>query len=132
AFASRSYAGKKLSDLSFFEEVSTKEGPAFVLYGFAPYAPTVDLLSLAIEIAVILKADTYFPTGIQIATRLPPVWLRSAGESAVNEALQGTRACVSLTGFLRSSAHPKEQGHSVLVFLVQLADAERARALVSI
>jgi hypothetical protein len=127
--AQQSLAGKKLSDLSFLEEVSTKYGPAFVSCGGDAYSPTVDLVSIAVEITELLEADKYGPTGIQIATTLPPVWLRSAGEAAVRSAVEGAPAGASVSGFLRAEFRPREEGHSVLVFLVQCADEARALKL---
>ena len=127
--ARQSLAGRKLSDLSFLEEVSTKYGPSFVSYGFDAYTPTVDLVSIAVEIAELLEADKYGAIGIQIATTLPPIWLRSAGEAAVQSALDGAPAGASVSGFLRSEIRPKEEGHSVLVFLVECADEARASKL---
>lgn len=127
--ARRSFAGKKLSDLSFLEEISTKYGPSFVSCGFRPYAPTVDLVAIAVEIAELLEADKYGAIGIQIATTLPPVWLRSAGEAAVQSALDGAPAGASVSGFLRSEFRPIEEGHSVIVFLVECANEARASKL---
>lgn len=127
--ARQSLAGKKLSDLSFLEEVSTKYGPGFVSHGGDAYSPTVDLVAIAVEIAEMLEADKYGPVGIQIAMTLPPVWLRSAGEAAVRSALEGAPAGASVSGFLRSEFRPQEEGHSVLVFLVECADGARASKL---
>lgn len=127
--ARQSFAGRRLSDLSFLEEVSTKYGPSFVSHGFDTYSPTVDLVSIAVEIAELLEADNYGAIGIQIATTLPPVWLRSAGEAAVQSALDDAPAGVSVSGFLRSELRHKEEGHSVLVFLVECADETRASQL---
>ena len=129
--AQQSLAGKKLSDLTFLEEVSTKYGPGFVSHGFEAYAPTVDMVSMAVEIAELFEADKYGPMGIQIATTLPPVWLRSAGEAAVRSALEGAPAGASVSGFLRSEFRPQEEGHSVLVFLVECVDETRASKLES-
>jgi hypothetical protein len=55
--------------------------------------------------------------------------LRSAGEAAVQSALDGAPAGASVSGFLRSKFRPKEEGHSVLVFLVECADEARASRL---
>jgi hypothetical protein len=129
--ARQSFAGRKLSDLSFLEEVSTKYGPSFVSYGFDTYSPTVDLVSIAVEIAEFLQADKYGAIGIQIATTLPPVWLRPAGEAAVQSALADAPAGASVRGFLRSEFRPQEEGQSVLVFLVECADEARASQLES-
>lgn len=128
-YAQQPVAGKKLSDLSFLEEVSTKYGPSFVSCGFATYSPTVDLVSIAVEIAELLEADTYGAVAIEIATTLPLVWLRSAGEGAVQAALEGAVAGASVSGFLRSESHSKEEGHSLLVFLVECADDAHAASL---
>ena len=127
--ARQSLAGKKLSDLSFLEEVSTKYGPGFVSCGGEAYSPTVDLVSIAVEIAELLESDKYGPVGIQVATTLPPVWLRSAGEAAVQSALDDAPAGASVSGFLRSEFRPREEDHSVLVFLVECADEARASRL---
>jgi hypothetical protein len=127
--ARQSFVGKKLGDLSFMEEVSTKYGPSFVSHGFETYSPTVDLVAIAVEIAELLEADKYRAIGIQIATTLPPIWLRSAGEAAVQSALDGTPAGLSVSGFLRSEFGREEEGHSVLVFLVECADEARASKL---
>lgn len=127
--ARRSFREKKLSDLSYLEEVSTKYGPAFVTSGIDSYSPTVDLVSVAVEIAELIEADRYRGVGIQVRTILPSVWLRSAGETAVRAALEGAVAGASVSGLLRLESHPVEEGHSLLVFLVECADRIRASAL---
>jgi len=127
--ARQSFAGRKLSDLSFLEEVSTKYGPAFVTNGFESYSPTVDLVSIAVEMGELIEADKYSSVGIQVGTTLPSVWLRSAGEAAVQAALQGSVAGASVSGFLRPEIRPKDEGHSLLIFLVECADDARASTL---
>lgn len=76
-----------------------------------------------------LQADKYGAIGIQIATTLPPVWLRPAGEAAVPFALADAPAGASVRGLLRSEFRPQEEGHSVLVLLVECVDEARASKL---
>lgn len=129
--ARQSFVGKKLGDLSYLAEVSTKYGPSFVSYGFQTYSPTADLVSVAVEIAELLEADKYEGIGLQIATTLPPIWLRPATEATVQSALDDAPAGASVSGFLRSEFRPREEGHSVIVFLVECADETRASKLAS-
>jgi len=65
----------------------------------------------------------------QIGTTLPPVWFRGAGQVAFQSALEGALAGASVSGFLRSESGQKEQGHSLLVFLVECADLTHASML---
>lgn len=127
--ARQSFAERRLSDLSFLEEVSTKYGPAYVSHGFESYSPTLDLVSTAVEISELIEADKYGSVGFQIGTTLPYVWLRSAGEAAVRSALDGAVAGALVSGFLRSDVRPRQEGHSLLVFLVECADEAHASTL---
>jgi len=128
-FARRRLNEQELCEFSGLREVTTRYGVGFVGYGFRPYEPTVDLLAALIEIDTLISADGYRPGGMQIGTELPPVWLRAAGEATVAKALQGARGAASLHAFIRPEAHPADDSHSILLFLVELRDAERARLL---
>lgn len=128
-FSQRRLDERELCDISGQREVTTRYGVGFVDYGFRPYAPTVDLLAALIEIAGLIGADRYRSGAMQIGTELPPVWLRAAGEATVAKALQGARGAASLHAFIRPEAHPADDSHSILLFLVELPDAERVRLL---
>ena len=128
-FAQRRLDEQALCDITGLREVTTPYGIAFVGYGFCPYAPTADLLAALIEIAALLAADRYRPSGMQIATELPPVWLRAAGEATVAKAVRGARGTASLHASIRPELHPADDSHAILLFLVELPDAERARML---
>jgi hypothetical protein len=49
----------------------------------------------------------------------------------VRDTLKGAPAGVSVSGVLRSEFRPREEGHGVLVFLVECADEARAAKLAS-
>ena len=128
-FAKRRLGEKELRDMTGWQEVTTRYGVGFVGYGFRPYEPTVDLLAALIDIAALFAADRYRPGGMQVGTELPPVWLRAAGEATVAKALRGVRGAASFSAFIRPELHPADDSQSILVFLVELPDTERARML---
>jgi hypothetical protein len=128
-FANRSFDEQQLCEISGLKEIDSKHGLGFVQYGFRPYSPTIDLSSVMIEIAGLLQADQYRPGGIQIATDLPPIWLRGVGETAVEDALRGVLGGASVSGFLRPEFHPTYESQWILVFVVELPNADQAQVL---
>ena len=130
-YAQKSFVGKKLSELSYLEEVTTKYGQCFLSTSFDKCEPTVDLVSVAVEIAEMLEADKYPSVGMQIATTLPSVWLRSVGETEVRAALEDAVAGVSVSAFPAPGARDAEDGHSLLIFLTECGDEARASKLAS-
>jgi hypothetical protein len=128
-FANRRFDEKELRDISGSQEIHSKYGPGFVQYGYCQYSPSVDLASVMIDLAELLQADQYRAAGIQIATDLPPIWLRGAGESAVKKALRGVLGGASVSGFLRPEIHPTHEAQHVLMFVVELPDANHAKDL---
>jgi hypothetical protein len=131
-WARRSLSEKDLRDRSLLWEINSKYGPGFVGTGFRPYSPTIDLVSVAIEIAELLAADQYRVAGLHIAEELPAFWLRSAGEKNVERALRGVLGGVNVSGSLRPGAHPTGESQSVLAWVIELPDAARAQALESL
>src|SRR5262249_51982116 len=118
-FANRRFGAKELRRICGLEEIHSKYGPGLVQYGYCHNAPSVDLVSVMIDLAELLQADQYRVAGIQIATSLPPVWLRGAGEPAVKKALQGVRGGASVSAILRPEIHPTYEAQHVLMFVVE-------------
>jgi hypothetical protein len=112
-----------------YEEVETEDGVGLVACDFASYDPTSDLLALARDVATMLEADQY-RARITLATKLPPVWLRSANDDgAVAQALGDARAAVVIHGDLRPAADPSYARQALWVWVVELSDEGTASRL---
>lgn len=127
AFAARAPRDKHLRDAFGYAEVSTESGPGFVRWGFREYRPSYDLIDVMTGIGQVLQSDSYRPDEIEIATRFPTVWLRSASDRSDAPGLEGVRAVASIFGRLRPSVHAEAHSQQLTVFLLEMARAEQAR-----
>ena len=108
--------------------VQTKKGPALVHRGVAPYAPTLPLDAIAVEIGGLIHLDKYCPR-ISLATKLPPVWLRSVDDDALAEVLRTLRAGVNIDGTLRPNESADAKYQHFVIFLVETTKHEDADTL---
>lgn len=128
-FAARPAAEKDLRQTWMLEEVQTTAGPGFVRRGIDAYEPTADLLGAALQIAELVASDAYQSSDPEVASMLPPVWLRSGDARAVQRALDAARAGVSLSPWMRPGVHPRHEEQNLLIFLVETANEQDAQAL---
>jgi len=101
--------------------VQTKEGPSVIHRGIKPYAPTIRLDSVAVEIAELIHLDKYLPQ-ISLAIDLPRIWLQSVDDRALFDVLQRVRAGVTIEGTLRPDVSPDPRHQAFVIFLVEAAN----------
>jgi hypothetical protein len=111
-----------------FDEVQTAQGVGFIAWGFQKFQPTVDLKSVAMEIAEVIARDKY-RSGVEIATEMPPFWLSGKDDSTLSRVLTGVQGGATVSGSLRPGEFPQHEHQMLLVFIVQAADAADARLL---
>ena len=112
-----------------FHEVATEKGPGLVRWDLAEYRPTRDMTPLAFEVARLLESDRY-AAHVTLAAQPPRGGLRGADERVVDPALRGARGAIRVYGQLRPGVHPTYEKQGLVITVVELADADRARALV--
>ena len=116
-----------------YDEVETAKGVGFIGWEFAKYDPTVDLKSLAMDVAHLVAADKYQPDGISVAAELPPVWLSRGKNAELDTVIARIRGGASLHGSLRPNEHPKHAEQGFFVFIVETSqpdDAQNASPIV--
>lgn len=123
---------KDLRESWGYDEVQTKNGVGFIGWEFEKYDPTYDLKLIVIDIADVVAADKYHPANISVAATLPPVWLETKDNSALNKALSLVRGGASVFGRLRPGVHPEHGAQILMVFLVETADESAARTLLAL
>lgn len=112
-----------------YDEVETAKGVGFIGWEFAKYAPTVDLKSLAMDVADLVAADKYQPDGISVAAKLPPIWLSKGKNAELERVMAGIRGGASLHGSLRPNEHPKHAEQGFFVFIVETSQPDDAQTL---
>ncbi len=113
-----------------YRELSTGSGIVFASDGGEPFAPSVDLVSVAMAIAGLFDGDVWRVSDVETAAKLPAVWLRAGNEAAVESALGSIVACVTVNGELAATALPKAANQQLTVWLVECSDA-RAAGIIS-
>ena len=109
--------------------METANGIGLVRSAYDHYAPTRDLVRIGLDIIDVVEADGYGAVDLEIATTLPTVWLKRAGERAVARALRAARAGATMTATLSSSVHPAADDQRLWVFMEEMSDAAGAAAL---
>jgi hypothetical protein len=131
-FIKRDARYKSLRDSWGYDEVDIDDQVGYIRYGFKSYRPKRNLTKSAIEIADLLATDKYCPSHIEIATQLPPVWLNTKDNSALEKAMSTIRACVSINAVLNPGETPDSFKQMFLLFLVETADETSAESLLRI
>lgn len=112
-----------------YREIASRYGRGFVDCSYDEFAPTVNIVDLAIDIADLIDRDTYRTSSITLADSLPGVWfpqaVRDRAEQVIIEAVAG----VSLNVRLRPGAGSDAESQQFTVFLVETSDADAARSL---
>lgn len=112
-----------------YMQVDSAAGPGIVGRGLAGYAPTHDLIDLALRIADVIDGDTYRVSSISAAEELPSVWLPGAGAAESQPVVDVCRGCVTLHAVLDPNAHPSSDAQGFYVFVVEARDEADARLL---
>jgi hypothetical protein len=114
------------------EEIETEAGVGFIGRDIEKYDPTYDLKKIAVGVADLLLSDKYQPTSVEIATALPPGWLETRDNSRLERAMRAVRAGASVSASLREGVHPRGESQMFTAFIVELADEQSARELLSL
>lgn len=112
-----------------YDEVETPKGVGLIGWECAEYDPTVNLKSLALDVAHLVAADKYQPDGISVAARLPPVWLSRGKNAELERVLMRIRGGASVHGSLRPNEHPKHREQGFFVFIVETPQPDDAHTL---
>jgi hypothetical protein len=110
-------------------EIETADGVGLIERSIAPYAPSVDLPSIALQVADVIDQDRYRVTSIAAATEMAQVWLPGADPRAVGRVLGRVRGCVTVNAGLHPAAHPRADAQQFSVFLVEAGDESDAHRL---
>jgi hypothetical protein len=127
SFISRSVERKDLRS-SLFDEIETAGGTGFIEMGFEKYHPTLDLKKIVVDLGEVIAKDKYQPS-LEIASKLPAVWLESNENPSLETVLQKVRAGASIDGELRPNEHPSHNSQTLMVFLVEMEDSRAAQEL---
>ncbi len=112
-----------------FDEVETAKGLGFIRWEFATYAPTVDLKLVVLDVAQMVAADKYYPDGVSIAAKLPPVWLSRGKNAELDGVLARIRGGATMSARLRTNEHPKHDSQQFTVFIVETSQDADAQTL---
>jgi hypothetical protein len=112
-----------------YDEVETKDGIGFIGWGFEDYHPTYDLKRIVIDIGDLVARDKYQTSSVEVATKLPPVWLESKENRSVELTLKKVLAGASVHAKLRPNEHPKSASQVLMIFLVEVNDESVAQEL---
>ncbi len=109
------------------ELVVAADGLALIHDGFEPYAPTVDLIAMALELAATVDVDRYRVAAVELGAKLHEVWFRGPRHANAKDAIARMKGCASFHAFL----HPSEgvDRHAFMVFISQMQDAADAETL---
>jgi len=117
-----------------YEERQSSRGIGFVDRGIDPYAPLSDLFPIAADIAKVMNGDTY-RAEVQLASSMPPVWLKGHDDRAVSDALASVTGGVTIRGELISEnkeKNPHRFAQTMIVFLIETGGEEYANKLLAI
>ncbi|MBC8115838.1 MAG: hypothetical protein H7062_15745 [Candidatus Saccharimonas sp.] len=104
-----------------YDEFESSHGTGFIGRGYDPYAPTIDLKRIAVDISRIVDADKYVTGQIEYATELPDVWLQSNDNKNLQSALESVRGGATISADLRPNVHPAHASQQFTIFLVETA-----------
>lgn len=103
----------------------TSHGIGLVRRSSRPWKPAGDLAQLTATIAEIVNQDRYQIEDVEIATQLPPVWLK-APDKDLTPLLDRARATAVIHTRLRPA---EEDGLGLLIWIVEFNDRQTAEAL---
>jgi hypothetical protein len=126
-FLSRPEADRRLRDAWGLVEVEAPGGAGLLQWGFERWAPTVDLAAAAITVAGVISADEYQADDPLLASEMPPVWLRDAGDAALGTIIESADGTATIHGRLRPSADADHASQQLTVFLLEVRDDDAQR-----
>lgn len=89
--------------------------------GVGRYAPTLDLIGVALQIADKLDGDLYRASSIRAAAELPSVWLPGGRPDETDLLVARSRGCVVINTRLAPDAHERSDAQQMTVFLLEAA-----------
>jgi hypothetical protein len=124
----RALERRRLSEWGY-TQIATQNGVGLVRSGFARFEPTIDMIGLALRLAASLQRGRYVATP-EIATEPPSVWFEKAHRSRAELLLEKSRGSISVNGTLRRGYTEKPFAQQLVQWIVEMASAEEANALV--
>jgi len=112
-----------------YGELTTPAGVILVSDGGEPFAPTIDLVSIAFDIVAVIEDGPWRVSDVETGSDMPAVWLRRGDPKAVETALDSMRACVAINGALLPSVSARPGAQQLTVFLGEFADSNAAGAI---
>lgn len=111
-----------------YELVHSAGGPGLLRRSTSSYAPTMPIAEVAIQIAGHLRNDQY-SADVDLATKLPDIWLSKIDDRALATALKSVVAGASIHGRLRPTARADHQSLGIMAFLVETSTSSAAETL---
>jgi hypothetical protein len=101
--------------------VDSGAGPVLAWDEFGRFAPTVDLMGVALAVGSVVEADVYRISSISVGGELPDVWLMPSEEHDMERALRAIRACVTVSAQLvpTEARHAEDQQLTAFVAEVE-------------
>ncbi|MGH9250253.1 MAG: hypothetical protein ACRD0W_12125, partial [Acidimicrobiales bacterium] len=124
-----SESGREGLSIGGYREIATHEGPALVEDHGKPYAPTLDLLSIADSVAKVIEGHGYRATGITTGTDVALAWLPSADRGEVDQARNGVLGCVSISAAPTTEATATFPEQMVLAYVAECETPQQAEKL---
>ncbi len=131
AFTKRRYEDQQLEAWGY-GEYESKDGIGFVGRDYEPYAPDYDLIQIAIQIRQFFEQDKYTAGRVEYATTLPPVWLSSDDDVALDTAINSITGGATIGAGLRPEEHPSHEYQQFTAFLVEVSDEQQGATLLEL
>jgi hypothetical protein len=114
-------------------EIETQNGIGYIGWDFKNYQPSYEIGQITQKIGDFVASDQYQPESIRLASELSPTWLGSKKhDRRLEKYLQDVQACSFIIACLRPKPHYNYESQHLMVFLVEVADENTARALLDI
>jgi hypothetical protein len=123
---------KSLRDAWGLVEVETEAGVGFIHWGSEKYAATYDLKKVAVETADLFAADRYEHILLSVASDLPPYWLESKDNSALERAMRSARAGARVHASFGKGGNGALDPYMLIAFFVELSSESAARELLEV
>jgi hypothetical protein len=113
-----------------YSEVQTSDGVGFIRCEFSPYEPSIDLTSIAIEVATALDAGRYVAEP-EIASEIPSIWFPKSVRSSAEVSLARALATVKISGELRKNVTEKAAEQMFALWIAEFPRDDNAKELAS-
>ncbi len=114
------------------DEIVTPHGVGIITREFSPYQPSKDMASLAVKIAMLVRADRYVPSSVSIASKLPSMWFRTDDETGLQALLRHVRAGLTVQALLLPTLRPVHEMQTLCVFVVETEEGGTSEQLMRI